>query len=1028
MPTESKKMNTYSKTTFTSNNHPSLLLRFSFNLLFFLFFPTIVFTQSSQEKIATAIKEQVSNYQLKPSDISDWIITDEHVSKTSGIHHIYVRQRYQGIEIFKTNAAFHFKKEGQLLKQSNQFIANIEDKVQPNFNPISAKVAIEAIAKVMDYPLTTVELLTNNLIKNEQIWSNGGISRRDIPSKQVYVLNEQNQLILSWDISIYEKDNPNWWSFKVDAGTGKILQQDNWVISCTWEPSIHTNKKGVLASPLSVDSKCSEHHQRGVASSLMLPKTFNLQKNNLIDNASYTVYPLGIISPDVSGRKMITNPAKPNTSPFGWHDTDGIAGAEYTITRGNNVWAKEDRANDDETTIGFSPDGGNDLNFNYPLDFDSPPIDNQEAALTNLFYWCNVVHDVAYQYGFDEVSGNFQANNYGKGGLGNDELLADGFDGSGFNNANISVSPDGSRPVMQMYLWNTVDFKVNSPSIISGAYANRAASFGNSSYNLSGNLVLVEDIAGNATEGCSGNYSNAMAINGNIALIDRGSCEFGTKSLYAQNAGAIAVIICNNEPGNVTAAAGTDGEQVIIPVLTIKQEACTILKANLAEGVHVNLSTGLKDSNFDNGIITHEYAHGISIRLLGGASNNICLLNIEQMGEGWSDWYALMLTMQAGDTRHKSRGIGTYVTNDPIDGVGIRPFPYSTDITVNPHTYADIPNLEAPHEVGAVWCAMLWDMTWNLIDNYGFDPDIYNGLGGNNIALNLVTEGLKLTSCFPGFVDAREGLLAADTALYNGKYSYEIWTAFAKRGLGVSADQGGNSNIEDGQAAFDLPTPFQDIDGDGIPNFQDTCKGNDLIDINQNGLPDLCEPCEANEADLLLANQVFSQGFYEATNSILTEGDISIDNLDTVILKTNKSITLTPGFSVSSPAHFIATIDKCSANTILDTRMLSSTKSVGIENKSIANLTKKPLKPTLSVYPNPTNGFTTFSYNLPVSQKAGLDILNAQGQVVTALKATSFLASGVHQFSYDLGKFEMGVYFVVLRGETTILVEKLLIN
>ncbi len=50
-------------------------------------------------------------------------------------------------------------------------------------------------------------------------------------------------------------------------------------------------------------------------------------------------------------------------------------------------------------------------------------------------------------------------------------------------------------------------------------------------------------------------------------------------------------------------------------------------------------------ASFDNGVIAHEYGHGISNRLTGGASNVGCLSNQEQMGEGWSDWFGLMLTI-----------------------------------------------------------------------------------------------------------------------------------------------------------------------------------------------------------------------------------------------------------------------------------------------------------------------------------------------------------------------------------------------
>jgi hypothetical protein len=76
---------------------------------------------------------------------------------------------------------------------------------------------------------------------------------------------------------------------------------------------------------------------------------------------------------------------------------------------------------------------------------------------TNLFYWNNLVHDLTYRYGFNDVAGNFQQNNYGRGGLGGDYVRAEAQDnanGTSRNNANFSTPPDGQLPRMQIYVWN----------------------------------------------------------------------------------------------------------------------------------------------------------------------------------------------------------------------------------------------------------------------------------------------------------------------------------------------------------------------------------------------------------------------------------------------------------------------------------------------------------------------------------------------------------------------------------------------
>ena len=79
---------------------------------------------------------------------------------------------------------------------------------------------------------------------------------------------------------------------------------------------------------------------------------------------------------------------------------------------------------------------------------------NRAVAVQNLFYLNNVIHDTLYAHGFNEAAGNFQIDNFGNGGAGNDPVNAEAQDGSGTDNANFATPADGSSPRMQMYLWN----------------------------------------------------------------------------------------------------------------------------------------------------------------------------------------------------------------------------------------------------------------------------------------------------------------------------------------------------------------------------------------------------------------------------------------------------------------------------------------------------------------------------------------------------------------------------------------------
>jgi Zn-dependent metalloprotease len=127
---------------------------------------------------------------------------------------------------------------------------------------------------------------------------------------------------------------------------------------------------------------------------------------------------------------------------------------------------------------------------------------------------------------------------------------------------------------------------VNTPASIAGDYFAQAASFGPAlSAPVTAAIVAALDAGPNTTDGCTA-LTNAAAVSGNIALIDRGTCEFGTKALNAQNAGAIGVIVANNQSGLILMGPGVDGARVTIPAISVEQATGSILRGALAGGVN----------------------------------------------------------------------------------------------------------------------------------------------------------------------------------------------------------------------------------------------------------------------------------------------------------------------------------------------------------------------------------------------------------------------------------------------------------
>ncbi|MGD8375449.1 MAG: M36 family metallopeptidase, partial [Acidobacteriota bacterium] len=723
------------------------------------------------ERAVAVAREHVEHHAadlgLTPSDLVGRRVTSAYRSRRSGVTHVHFRQMFEGIEVANGVMNVNVGRDGEILGVGSRFVRELAAKARlraPGLGAVGALVAAGAqLGLEPSVPPAPRQVLGGP--GREVLLDAPGISLDPVPAKLAFYAVDADTVRLAWDLVIRTPDHQRWLNLWVDAGTGTVLGHSDWMA-----------------------------------------------------DDSYEVFALPKESPSDGPRTIQVDPADSTASPFGWHDTDGVAGAEFTDTRGNNVQAQTDLdANNGFGGSDVRADGGATLDFQPSLDLGQGPDTYRAAAVTNLFYWNNVLHDLLHAYGFDEASGNFQENNYGNGGSGGDPVQADAQDGSGFNNANFGTPPDGADPRMQMYVWLPASHEVvvDPPSPAAGTYVAAEAAFGPTfgTTGVSGSILLADDGSAVTTDGCESFPAGFFA--GQIALIDRGTCTFVTKVRNAETAGAAAVIVANNA-GDSAFAMGDDGTggTITIPSLMIGITDGQTIRSGLPatgtarEGAN---PPPARDSDLDPGVIAHEYCHGLSIRLTGGPANSSCLGGDQQAGEGWSDLCTLFFTADPADTATTARGIGTYLVYEPPDGGGIRPYPYSTDLAVNPLTYADIVTagqpggLTIPHGVGTVWATAVWEVYWNLTQKYGFDPDLYHGTGGNNLAIQLVVEGLKLQPCAPSFVEARDAILLADQVLTGGANQCEIWEGFAKRGLGAYASDGGTAFTLAVTEDFSLP-------------------------------------------------------------------------------------------------------------------------------------------------------------------------------------------------------------------------------
>jgi extracellular elastinolytic metalloproteinase len=553
---------------------------------------------------------QFLTYRLK-IQADEIAVRSQHVTQATGVTHIYCKQVIGEFEVANGDIDVHVSKDGQVMAYGDSFFKGAQQKLRRRADAWSSQQTEKTVgpkdafatfaahigqALVPDQINVTPDSMSASGAHQKSLIKNMSFTDRDVQAVRALIQNNEGKLESAWE---FKNHMPrNYFHVYVSADGKRIISLVDWVVS-----------------------------------------------------AAYRVVKIGNNNPADTPRELVSNPDDKLASPAGWHDQGN---KKFTTTIGNNVYAQENINGDANWEDSGRPDGGDELMFDFPHDTSKALIDSLNASITNLFYINNIIHDIFYHYGSTEATGNFQENNWGKGGRGGDAVKANAIDGDGMDNADFEAPPDGERPQMRMFA-----FTATNPS---------------------------------------------------------------------------------------------------------------------------------RDGDFENDIVSHEYGHGISIRLTGGPDNSDCLAEGQSagMGEGWSDFFVYWLEMKKTDTPAKQVEMGKYVI-----GQNIRIYPYAIDMKVNPLDYARPlePDWLEPHKMGEIWAVMLYEMYWNLVTKLGFNEDRYSAdiTKGNTLALKIVVDALKLQVCRPNFINARDSIFQAEQILTGGKHRCEIWKAFAKRGLGEDA-------------------------------------------------------------------------------------------------------------------------------------------------------------------------------------------------------------------------------------------------
>ena len=302
-------------------------------LLLMLGATSTIFAQADGKIALDYLQKEYASFGLEATDVDDLRVTDNYASP-SGTRHIYVRQELHGLPLLNAQASLHFRGD-KLVHRTNGLATGLAS-VLPPAPAVSAQTAISfavnAVTAAFGNPVAA------GTDDQDVLFSWPAASPEPIRLRSAYYVTKAGPRLAYRVVIDRHATDSDIWYVVVDAETGDILQQANQVLKCDFgAPNHHHN----------YDNACAN------VTSKALPVSEQFFERAVAEESRYHVFPFGVESPIHGERTMEISPADPVASPFGWHDTNGQDGPEFTTTRGNNTWSYPDTDGDDvpETNV-----------------------------------------------------------------------------------------------------------------------------------------------------------------------------------------------------------------------------------------------------------------------------------------------------------------------------------------------------------------------------------------------------------------------------------------------------------------------------------------------------------------------------------------------------------------------------------------------------------------------------------------------------------------------------------------------------
>jgi hypothetical protein len=374
-------------------------------------------------------------------------------------------QAFDGVEVFRDRMSVLLDREQGLVAVSGFLPGRSIAGTSPRTFRIDVEQAISLA--LGDFGVTPVGPGLNSLGAAPggfETFALGGESLdRPIRARRV-LFSLPGQLVPGWYVELVGRDDAE--AYVISAGDGRILFRNSLVDQESYTYRVWADASGAHVP------------YDGPQGTAMTP------------------HPTGL--PDFSTTNMAAQQfLSLQNGPISTNDPWLPPGSTETI--GNNVDAYADLVAPDGFSAGDLRAGTTAPGqFDHLYDMNLQPSANptqRQAAIAQLFYTTNFLHDWFYDPGFDEASGNAQASNYGRGGIESDRMVVEAQDYGAFGNANMLTPADGAPPRMQMYLFQHAPFplvNIDQPTSIAGPLQSGQGSTNPASFTLTADVARLE--------------------------------------------------------------------------------------------------------------------------------------------------------------------------------------------------------------------------------------------------------------------------------------------------------------------------------------------------------------------------------------------------------------------------------------------------------------------------------------------------------------------------------------------------------